>query len=148
MRSPIVVSALTLALVGAGCGAEEPAPAGDTGREPPAAAAPSAMPSDAITPEIQAVLEEGNEAYRARDFETALERYEAALAMDSTVNASWFGVYMAHEALGNDEEAAAVRERLGVGGTVPHPGMGGGSPHPGASGSPHPGAGGGEGGAP
>jgi hypothetical protein len=106
------------------------------------------MPAEAITPEIQAVLEEGNEAYRARDFETALERYESALAMDSTVNASWFGVYMAHEALGNEEEAAAVRERLGVGGTVPHPGMGGGSPHPGAGGSPHPGAGGGEGGAP
>ncbi|HSM36003.1 MAG TPA: hypothetical protein VK837_06330 [Longimicrobiales bacterium] len=50
-------------------------------------------------------LDSGNAAYRARDFEEARDRYRAAVAMDSTSTAAWFGVFMAERALGNAEAA-------------------------------------------
>ena len=61
--------------------------------------------------ELVAHLDSGSAAYRADDFEAAREQYRAAVAMDSSVTAAWFGVYMAERALGNAEAAEEALKR-------------------------------------
>jgi tetratricopeptide (TPR) repeat protein len=56
-------------------------------------------------------LDSGNAAYRAHDFELAREQYRAAVALDSTSTAAWFGVFMAERALGNAEAADEALSR-------------------------------------
>lgn len=63
------------------------------------------------TPELRAQLDSGNASYRSADYETALVHYERALEMEDDVAAAWFGVYMAHHALGNLEVADSALER-------------------------------------
>jgi tetratricopeptide (TPR) repeat protein len=122
MNTARILTALTLVLVVVGCGAGESSEApGTRGGEE---AAPPGEVSGVITPEIRDALERGNAAFRADEFEEALQHYQEALRMDSTVEASLFGLYIAHEALGNTEEAQAIREKLGTGAIMPHP-MGG-----------------------
>lgn len=119
MNTARTLAALTLALVVVGCGAGESSEApGAPGGED---VAPSEEGSGVITPEIRDALERGNAAFRADEFETALQHYQEALSMDSTVEASLFGLYITHEALGNTEEAQAIREKLGTGAIMPHP---------------------------
>lgn len=61
--------------------------------------------------ELVAHLDSGNAAYRAHDFERARDEYRAALEVDSTATAAWFGVFMAERALGNDEAANEALDR-------------------------------------
>jgi tetratricopeptide (TPR) repeat protein len=56
-------------------------------------------------------LDSGNAAYRARDFEEARDQYRAAVALDSTSTAAWFGLSMAERALGNADAAAEALKR-------------------------------------
>lgn len=55
--------------------------------------------------ELVAHLDSGNSAYRARAYERARDEYRAALAIDSSATAAWFGVFMAERALGNEDAA-------------------------------------------
>ena len=60
------------------------------------------------SPEFVAVVDSANAAYRIDDFDAALVLYERATDMEPEAPVGWFGMYMAHRALGNDEEAAAA----------------------------------------
>lgn len=75
--------------------------------------------------ELVAHLDSGSAAYRRDDFQTSLDHYRAAAEIDGEVAAAWFGVYMAHEALGNDAAADSALGRargLAPGATLIHPG--------------------------
>ncbi|MFO7893255.1 MAG: hypothetical protein R6U63_05965 [Longimicrobiales bacterium] len=79
---------------------------------------------DTLPQEMVAVLDSGNAAYRRGAYQAALEFYDEAVQMDEDVPAGWFGVYMAHSALGNPEAAdsAMIRARdLAPGASLIHP---------------------------
>lgn len=58
-------------------------------------------------------LDSGNAAYRAGDYQAARRQYRAAVEVDSTAAAAWFGVYMAERALGDDRAADSALRRAG-----------------------------------
>jgi hypothetical protein len=74
--------------------------------------------------EVVAHLDSGNLAMRAQDPEQALGHYLNALEMAPDNSTLWFGVFMAHNSLGNtaaaDSAMAKVRE-LAPGATLVHP---------------------------
>lgn len=75
--------------------------------------------------ELVAHLDSGSAAYRRDDFQASLEHYRTATEMDSDVAAAWFGVFMAHAALGNDAAADSALQRargLAPGASLIHPG--------------------------
>jgi tetratricopeptide (TPR) repeat protein len=79
---------------------------------------------EALTPEVAAAIDSGNEAYRAKDYQTALEHYQEAAELDDDLAAAWFGIYMAQLALGNTEAAGEAMERaqsLEPGASMIHP---------------------------
>ena len=78
-----------------GCGGGEPAPR--------TAAARAAR--------AQALIEIGNEAYRAGDYRLAAKRYAAAAVVRKDDPAAYFGMGMALSKLGRQEEAHAAYQR-------------------------------------
>jgi Flp pilus assembly protein TadD len=81
-----------------------------------------------MTPEVVAQLDSGSQAFRNDDFELALRHYTSVTEMAPDVGAGWFGVYMAHQELGNEDEARAALERarsLVPGATLIHADSGG-----------------------
>lgn len=64
-----------------------------------------------LDPAVVAQLDSGNAAMRAGDPSAALARYRRAVDLDESVTAAWFGVYMAADALGLEDEAEAALER-------------------------------------
>ncbi len=64
-----------------------------------------------MPPAVVAQLDSGTQAFRVQDYGGALRHYGRVTELAPEVGAGWFGVYMAHDALGNDEEAAAALER-------------------------------------
>jgi tetratricopeptide (TPR) repeat protein len=62
--------------------------------------------------ELQAHIDDGNAAYRARDYEAALVHYQAAAEKDPSQPTAWFGVAMAASALGDEERAEQARQRV------------------------------------
>lgn len=64
------------------------------------------MPADAV---VQ--LDSGNLAMRDDDFETAVDHYTRVTELAPDFGSGWFGLYMAHRGLGNEEEAEAALER-------------------------------------
>jgi tetratricopeptide (TPR) repeat protein len=70
------------------------------------AQARESMPPDAV-----AQLDSGSLAFRRDDFEAALAHYTRVTEVAPDFGAGWFGVYMAHDRLGNVEAAAAALER-------------------------------------
>jgi Tfp pilus assembly protein PilF len=94
---------LALALLAAGCAR----------RDAPADAAARA----------QALIESGNEAYRAGDFRAAARRYGAAATVRGDDPAAHYGLGMALARLGRDEEARAAyaraRELARAGDSIP-----------------------------
>ena len=111
----------------AGVLAAAAAPACDRAPQPrrqPAAAA--------IPPEVRAVVDSGNAAYRAGDYRGAMRHYREAVRRGPDQPVAWFGVQMAAAAVGDraaaDSAAAKLRELAPApgdahhrGGVVPHP---------------------------
>ena len=80
--------------------------ADDVGREP-TDSLPAAQPAEeSLPPELAAQLDSGSASFRDDDFQGALAHYIRATEVAPASAAAWFGVYMAHSALGNEEEAA------------------------------------------
>ena len=105
----LTLTGLMVGLVCAACGPDDPLDDMTVSREeiPEAAAA---------------LLDAGNDAFRAADYELAKQHYLAAVSADSTIAAAWYGVAMSERALGNDAAADSVLQRLGaIGATLPHP---------------------------
>jgi tetratricopeptide (TPR) repeat protein len=78
----------------------------------------------ALSPAVVAELDDGNAAYRDRDYERALQHFQAAVDMNETLAAGWFGIYMAQLALGNPEAAEAAMQHVRThapGATLIHP---------------------------
>jgi len=94
IRRPLLVLLLcTLGLHG--CGSGEPPPRTEAERAARA----------------QALIETGNEAYRAGDYRLAARRYAAAAVVRKDDPAAYFGMGMALSKLGRHEEAHAAYER-------------------------------------
>lgn len=77
-----------------------------------------------LPPEVVEALDAGSEAYRADDFEGALEHYTRAAELAPDEASGWFGVYMANEALGDTAAAEAALEtarELAPGASIIHP---------------------------
>lgn len=66
---------------------------------------------ESLDPAVTAALDSGNTAYREEDYEAALRHYHEAAELDEEVAAAWFGIYMAHLALGNGAEAQEAMDR-------------------------------------
>jgi Flp pilus assembly protein TadD len=74
----------------------------------------------------QALIDSGNVAFRAKDFEGAARRYASATAVKPDDPAAYYGLGMALSHLGRDDEAreAYARARALVGrpgATIPNP---------------------------
>ena len=59
----------------------------------------------------QALIENGNQAFRAGDFSLAARRYASAVVIDDQDPAAFYGLGMALAKLGKDEEARAMYAR-------------------------------------
>ena len=64
-----------------------------------------------MPPEAVVQLDSGSAAFRAGDYEAALDHYTRFTDMAPDFGAGWFGVYMAQKELGNEEAAEAALER-------------------------------------
>lgn len=107
-RWPFVRAAAALALAGgAALGACRPDDQPTRSIDPDAAVRTRAEMPEALV----AHLDSGNAAFSGHDFAAARDEYRAALAIDSTVTAAWFGVFMAERALGNGDAAAEALAR-------------------------------------
>ena len=92
--------------------------------------------------EIAVLIDAGNAAFSAGDYETARGHYLGAATRDSTIAAAWYGLAMSERALGNDAVADSVLRRLGALGATANPHHGAAdtlseSPHGLPHGSPH-----------
>lgn len=77
-----------------------------------------------VPPEVTAQLDSGSAAFRADDFAGALAHYTRATELAPDLAAAWFGVFMAHEAMGNAQaaqEALAKTQQLEPGTSLVHP---------------------------
>lgn len=79
---------------------------------------------ESFPPELVAHLDSGSAAFRADEYDQALRHYQAVTEIDDQVAAGWFGIYMVHNARGEEEEAVAALERareLAPGASILHP---------------------------
>ncbi len=60
----------------------------------------------------QAQLDSGNVAFHVGDHQGALRHYEEATRLAPDQAAGWFGVYMAHNAMGNRVAADSAMQRV------------------------------------
>ena len=75
-------------------------------------AAPAAgAPHDRPAMRSQALIDSGNAAFRAKDYDGAARRYASAAAVDSADPAAYYGLGMALARLGRDEEARQAYAR-------------------------------------
>lgn len=100
MRHPtvfrsLIAGALLAALAAGGCARGEPPPRTEAERAARA----------------QALIESGNEAYRAGDYRLAARRYAAAAVVRKDDPAAYFGMGMALSKLGRHDEAHAAYGR-------------------------------------
>lgn len=75
-------------------------------------------------PAMTAQLDSGNAAIRADDFTSARRHFTAVTEMEAEVAAGWFGLYLAHQGLGDADAAAEALERargIASGATLIHP---------------------------
>jgi tetratricopeptide (TPR) repeat protein len=61
--------------------------------------------------ELSALIDSGNAAYSAQDYEAASSLYRRAAALEPDVTATWFGIYMAEHARGNIAAADSAMAR-------------------------------------
>ena len=107
----ITIAALSLTFLAAGCGGEEQA--GDSQRTGTMTRQRIGQAQSSLPAEVAAKLDSGNNAYRAGDYERALELYRSATDVAPEAAAPWFGVYMAYNAMGRQDSAEAALERAG-----------------------------------
>lgn len=77
-----------------------------------------------MDPAIVESLDAGNAAYRDGDYESAREHYQEVVDRDDGNAAGWFGLYMAHLALGDEAAADSAMARargLAPGASLIHP---------------------------
>ena len=87
---------------------------------------------DPLPPEIQLRLDSANAAYRARDYEEALELFSRVAELAPDLAAGWYGMGMTHGAMGNQEEAdSAMMQAHRLAPEIPldHPGPAPRNPH-------------------
>lgn len=63
------------------------------------------------SPGLVAQLDSGNQAYKAKDWERALQHYRAVTRIDQDMPAGWFGIYMVEMARGNAPAADSALQR-------------------------------------
>lgn len=86
--------------------------------------------------ELSALIDSGNAAYSAQDYEAASSLYRRAAALEPDVTAAWFGIYMAEHARGNiaaADSAMARAQQLSPEASIIHAtpaDTGGGAPQP------------------
>lgn len=107
-RPRIVLTALAGALLLAACDRADDQRTGDIQDQDVRAARAE------LDPAVVDALDNGNSAYRAGDYEQALEHYQTAVELDQSVAAGWFGIYMAQLALGNEGAAEAAMEQARI----------------------------------
>jgi tetratricopeptide (TPR) repeat protein len=61
--------------------------------------------------DVLAQIDSGSAAFREDDHEGALAHYTRATELAPDLGAAWFGVYMAQNALGNQEAAKAALDK-------------------------------------
>jgi tetratricopeptide (TPR) repeat protein len=81
------------------------------GMGPPVLQPTSPAEPESASDGFRELLALGNAAYRSRDFATALRHYDAAVRLSPDEAATWFGVYMAHQALGHVAAADSALPR-------------------------------------
>jgi Flp pilus assembly protein TadD len=91
---------MALVLLVAGCG--------DRAKQ---AAEKQAKEASDLRARSQALIENGNQAYRAGDYSLAARRYAAAVVIDENDPAAFYGLGMALSKLGKDEEARSMYSR-------------------------------------
>jgi len=115
----VLLFSLSLAACGGGTPEEARRPLGEA--QQGAQAGPGAVSdggearASLLPPEAQMHLDSGNAAYRAKDYRGALAHYREAARMEPDQPATWFGVGMAANALGDKavaDSATAQVERL------------------------------------
>ena len=99
-RAGALAGAVALALLLAGCG--------DRAQQ---AAAKRAKEATDLRLRSQALIDNGNQAYRAGDYSLAARRYAAAVNIDDHDPAAFYGLGMALTKLGKDEEARTMYSR-------------------------------------
>jgi tetratricopeptide (TPR) repeat protein len=65
-----------------------------------------------MSPEVQELVNLGNEAQRAKDYEEALSLYQQAMEIDAENPVPQFGALMAAMATGNEELTDELTQRL------------------------------------
>lgn len=107
----VVIGSLALLTLLA-CGSADSGASADGGRR--------TQPSREELPTgLAALLDSGTVAYRAGDYEAARHHYRAAADQAPEVASTWFGVYLAESALGNEAAADSALARYGeLGGTT------------------------------
>ena len=114
-RLPLLAAGVAFAL--AGCSPSNDQETGSVSRDDVIQARQS------LDPAVLEALDAGNEAYRAGNYQAALDHYRDA-NRDDKVAAAWFGIYMAQLALGNEEAADSAMARaqsLAPGASLIHP---------------------------
>ncbi len=76
-------------------------PVGDTAVRPPGQ----------LDPAVVALVDSAADAYRAGDYQEARDRFHIAAQRDTSLAASWFGLFMTERALGNREAADSALRR-------------------------------------
>jgi Flp pilus assembly protein TadD len=64
-----------------------------------------------ISGDARIQLDSGNAAFRAQDFEQALVHFTRVTELEPDDATGWFGLYMAHDALGHTEAADSAIAR-------------------------------------
>ena len=107
-RKMTLVGLMMTGLVLAGCGGSEEAAEGPEDQGPmPAAARP-------MSDEVQALVDQGNEAQRSGEFDRALEAYQAAMELDPEHPVPQFGALMVAMATGDEALSDTLSQRLRV----------------------------------
>jgi Flp pilus assembly protein TadD len=96
----VQAAGLALVLLVAGCG--------DRAKQ---AAEKHAKEATDLRARSQALIDNGNQAYRAGDYSLAARRYAAAVVLDENDPAAFYGLGMALSKLGKDEEARSMYSR-------------------------------------
>jgi tetratricopeptide (TPR) repeat protein len=107
-RGPIRRGALAACLLAglalAGCRADDQR---TDSIDPTSSGERAELPEEAV-----AAIDAGNEAYRTGSYEPALRHYLEAVELAPDHATGWFGVYMAHHALGNLAAADSALQRV------------------------------------